>query len=314
MHGLGKTFGWSLHLSFRNTQIAVVVVAGVGMVTSLPPAAPATPWLMLPCSIAGSSHGAPSCHTSPSGMSPALDPGSQPTKSPFLSLPLQGEWTTPRLSSGKGRSELSVRALPNSTSELLCQENSKMAAKGAELPSPSYQLCTTLWMKCQQHGRKAKGPNQIRFPSAIICHLPVTASSSQGEKESCSRKTKAKQACGLHVRKRTKRLQWPPKVWVSATKAGQVLPRTRSQLNANLSPFEQKADGNQPGQGCLAAPGDGLSLWGAGSCRFPSCEDKALPVTTAPCQDCIPHGFVLAGRHIPAGAAARQGQCRAGLQ
>lgn len=85
MHGLGKTFGWSLHFSFRNTQIAVVVVAGVGMVTSLPPAAPAMPWLMLPCSIAGSSHGAPSCHTSPSGMSPALDPGSQPTKSPFLS-------------------------------------------------------------------------------------------------------------------------------------------------------------------------------------------------------------------------------------
>lgn len=66
-----------------------------------------------------------------------------------------------------------------------------MSAKGAELPAPFCQLCTTLaeMQTAWEKGKKTK-PDQITC--AVICHLPVTASSSQGEKESCSRKTTAK--------------------------------------------------------------------------------------------------------------------------
>lgn len=203
-----KAFGWSLHFSFRHTKIAVVVVAGLGTVTSLPPAAPATPQLMLPCSIAGSSHGVPAmpvpgeCHQ-PWTRAPANHEPPSCHSHVRLNAP------THRLSSGKGRSELNVRALPNSTSDLLCQEKPKMSAKGAELPSPSMYNSLDEMQAAWEKGKRTKADQII---SAIICHLPVTASSSQGEKESCSRKTKAKRVCGLHVRKRTKRLQQTPKV------------------------------------------------------------------------------------------------------
>lgn len=93
MHGLCKAFDWSLHFSFRNTKITVVVVVGVGMVTSLPPAAPARIEPMLfSCSTAASSRGAPNCYTSHQGMSPALDSGYQSTPS----LPLQSEQSHPQ--------------------------------------------------------------------------------------------------------------------------------------------------------------------------------------------------------------------------
>lgn len=66
-----------------------------------------------------------------------------------------------------------------------------MSAKGAELPAPFCQLCTTLaeMQTAWEKGKKTK-PDQITC--AVICHLPVTVSSIQGEKESCSRKTTAK--------------------------------------------------------------------------------------------------------------------------
>lgn len=67
--------------------MAVVVVAGVGMVTSLTPAAPAMPQLMLPCSIAESSHGVSNCLTSRATSQP---------RAPFLSLPLQAERSQPQ--------------------------------------------------------------------------------------------------------------------------------------------------------------------------------------------------------------------------
>lgn len=68
-----------------------------------------------------------------------------------------------------------------------------MSATGAELPSPSCQPCTALSMRCKQHRRKAKGPNQIRLPVPlyVTCLSPLPVASVL-EKKSCSRKPKQK--------------------------------------------------------------------------------------------------------------------------
>lgn len=169
-------------------------------------------------------------------------------------------------------------------------------------------------MKCKQHGRKAKGSNQITLPvSLFVTCLSLLPVAREKRKTAAERPRQSKlvvctwgkgaRGCSKHQR-----------CEFLLPRLGKFCPVPVAKLNSNLSHFEQKADGNQPDQGCSAAPGDGLFLWGAGSHKFPSCEDKALPVTAAVCQDCIPTGFLLAGRHIPAGVGARQGQRRAGLQ
>lgn len=163
-----KPLEFTLH-----TKIAVVVVAGVGMVTSLPPAAPArTEPMPIWCSYApcqGAHMGFLTAIPAP-GMSPAWDQGYQPAKSPSCHSHFRMNAQLPRAELWEGQEWAlgEVRALPSSTSELLCQEKLQMSAKGAELPSPSCQLCTTLSMKCKQHGRKAKGPKQIRLPAPLF--------------------------------------------------------------------------------------------------------------------------------------------------
>lgn len=117
-----KAFGWSLHFSFRNTKIAVLVVAGVGMVTSLPPAAPARTelisQLLFPCSIAGSSY-------QPPGILPALDPGFPANQEPpSCHSPFRVNTVTHRLSSEEGRSELTQGRFP--TAHLNCSARRRL--------------------------------------------------------------------------------------------------------------------------------------------------------------------------------------------
>lgn len=85
----------------------------------------------------------------PPGMLPALGPG---FPAPFLSLPLQGKHSHPQAELSKGKEW----ALPNSTSELLCQEKLKCQPKvlSSQLPLVSYvQL---YWWNASSTGERQK--------------------------------------------------------------------------------------------------------------------------------------------------------------
>lgn len=215
--------------------------------------------------------------------------------------------------------------------ELLCQERLKNTSQrywassslfsATDLQEKSSRKTSTLFLKkCKWRWRKAKGWNQIRLG---VCHHLSPASLPLP-----SYKTAHRALLLLGRERRKQKDQGKTSLWSACEEKDQVavsningrsscyrvwgsLPHTSSRLHQNLSHFDKKADMNRTEQGCSAAEGDGLSLWGAGSHRFTRCKDKAFLVTTAICQDRVTTRFLPADRHLPAGAAARQGQCGA---